>query len=166
MTSFKRRFWSDEIVKSSDELRTAEEFLHAEIPLTRAMGVRVVLHASGFAIEAPVALNHNHLHTAFGGSINSVATLAGYAFLWLELRDVDAHLVIRESSIHFVRPVRARIHAVCTPPGEEQLATFTAALRSDGKARIPIQVLVEEDGALAARFTATFVGVMNSATKR
>ncbi|MBA2743692.1 MAG: YiiD C-terminal domain-containing protein, partial [Chthoniobacterales bacterium] len=46
-------------MKSSDELRTAEEFLHAEIPLTRAMGVRVVSHASGFAIEAPVALNHN-----------------------------------------------------------------------------------------------------------
>lgn len=152
-------------MKSSEELRAAEEFLHAQIPLTNAMGVRVIPHASGFAVEAPVALNHNHLHTAFGGSINSVATLAGYTFLWLELRDVDAHLVIRESTIRFLRPVVTRIHALCAPPRAEQLATFEAALRRDGKARIELQMLVEEDGLGAARFTATFVGVMNSVTQ-
>ncbi|MEY2577213.1 MAG: hypothetical protein QOI49_37, partial [Verrucomicrobiota bacterium] len=43
------------------------------------MGVRVVANdESGFVIEAPVAFNSNHLRTAFGGSINAVATLAAY----------------------------------------------------------------------------------------
>ena len=69
-------------------LRATENFFHDKIPLTRAMGIRVVADdRHRFAIEAPVGLNHNHLQTAFGGSINAVATLAGYGFLWLEVRE-------------------------------------------------------------------------------
>ena len=78
------------------------------------MGLRVVAHgASGFVVEAPVALNSNHLRTAFGGSINAVATLAAYGFLWLELNDAAAHVVVAESSIRFLRPVRETIRAIC-----------------------------------------------------
>ncbi len=57
-------------MQTAEILRDAEEFFHQKIPLTRAMGVRLVA-ASGdsFAIEAPVALNYNHLHTAFGSTI-------------------------------------------------------------------------------------------------
>ncbi len=149
-------------MKTSAQLRETEEFLHIEIPLTRAMGIRVVRHPTGFAVEAPVALNYNHLHTAFGGSINSVATLAGYTFLWLELRHEAAHLVILESSIRFVRPIRERIQAFCIEPEPEQLAAFGAALRREGKARIKLDVRVEEDGELTARFAATFVALTNS----
>lgn len=149
-------------MKSFAELREAEEFLHLQIPLTRAMGVRVVPHPTGFAVEAPVVLNYNHLHTAFGGSINSVATLAGYAFLWLELRHEAAHLVILESSIRFVRPIRERILAFCIEPEPEQIAAFEATVRREGKARIKLDVRVEEDGELAARFAATFVALTNS----
>jgi thioesterase domain-containing protein len=62
-----------------DRLRAAEKFLHEQIPITRAMGLRVVANdGNGFVVEAPVALNSNHLRTAFGGSINAVATLAAY----------------------------------------------------------------------------------------
>ena len=54
-------------------LRDAEKFLHEQIPITRAMGLRVMANADdAFTVEAPVALNSNHLRTAFGGSINSV----------------------------------------------------------------------------------------------
>src|SRR4051812_40651112 len=104
-------------MEPTDPLRAAEEFFHAKIPLTRAMGLRVVPDAvHGFAIEASVALNYNHLHTAFGGSINAVATLAGYGLLWLELRDTNAHVVVAESSIRFLRPVRQVIRAICVRP--------------------------------------------------
>jgi thioesterase domain-containing protein len=97
----------------TDDLRRLEAFLHDKIPLTRAMGVRVVGDSrAGFAVEAPVAANHNHLHTAFGGSINAVATLAAYAFLWLRIHDEQTHVVVRESSIQFVRPVRHMIRAL------------------------------------------------------
>ncbi len=150
-------------MKSTVELREAEEFLHAHIPLTRAMGVRVVPHQSGFAIEAPVTLNYNHLQTAFGGSINSVATLAGYTFLWLEIRDRAAHLVVMKSSIRFLRPIRDRIQAVCLVPNGEEIAAFRAALGQVGKARIALDVRVREGADVAACFRGTFVGLKHSA---
>lgn len=152
-------------MKTAAELREAEEFLHAHIPLTLAMGVRLVPDVSGFAVEVPVALNRNHLQTAFGGSINSVATLAGYTFLWLELRGERAQLVVRESSIRFLRPIRVTLRAVCVPPTAEELAIFTSTLLRCGKARLTIEVRIEERGELAAHFKGTFVAVSDSVSR-
>jgi len=122
------------------------------------MGLRVVASdQNGFVIEAPVALNSNHLRTAFGGSINAVATLAAYGFLWLELSDANAHVVVSESSIRFLRPVRETIHAVCLRPAADELAAFHAQFAAKGKARIELLVNVVEAGLTAAEFEGTFV---------
>jgi thioesterase domain-containing protein len=141
-----------------DRLRAAEDFLHEQIPLTRTMGVRVVAHdENGFAIEAPVALNSNHLRTGFGGSINAIATLAAYGFLWVELRDPAVHVVVAESSIRFLRPVRTTIHAICPRPGPEEWAAFQTRFAEKGKARIALRVNVVEEGEIAAEFEGVFV---------
>ena len=121
------------------------------------MGVRLVADGARFAVEAPVALNSNHLQTAFGGSINAVATLAGYAFLWLEVHDVPAHVVIRDSTIRFLRPVRETLRATCVAPATDALAEFHRRLTNNGKAAIELHVEVKEHGLLAAEFVATFV---------
>jgi thioesterase domain-containing protein len=145
-----------------DELRAAEEFFHAQIPLTRAMGVRAVASdESGFTVEAPVALNYNHLRTAFGGSINAVATLAAYGFLWLELHGHPAEVLIADSSMRFLRTVRETIRARCHHPGHEEIASFKATLEANGKARIALRVSVEEHGCAAAEFRGTFVALRN-----
>ncbi|MDQ2919956.1 MAG: thioesterase domain-containing protein [Verrucomicrobiota bacterium] len=143
---------------ANDTLKQAEQFLHQHIPLTRAMGVQVVEDpAHGFAIEAPVLLNSNHLQTAFGGSINSVATLAGYAFLWFELREEIAHVVIGSSSIRFLRPIRDSIRAICVRPASRELKAFRLALKERGKARIALSVQVDEANMRTAQFDATFI---------
>jgi thioesterase domain-containing protein len=142
------------------DLQEAERFFHERIPLTRAMGVRVVSNTAGdFAVEAPVALNHNHLDTAFGGSINAIATLAGYARLWLAIRDQHAHLVVAQSSIRFLRPIRETIRAICEKPEADRLASFKAALRQNGKSRLKLSVTVQENSRTAAEFTGTFVAL-------
>src|SRR4026208_1626929 len=100
-----------------EKLRAAEKFLHEQIPITRAMGLRVVARdEKEFVVEAPVALNSNHLRTAFGGTISAVAPLAAYGFLWLALRESGVHVVVAESSIRFLRPVRETIRASCLRP--------------------------------------------------
>ena len=136
----------------------AEQYFHQQIPITRAMGVRVVAHdQNGFVIEAPVALNSNHLRTAFGGSINAVATLAAYGLLWLELRQPAAHVVVAESSIQFLRPVRETIRALCLPPAPTEWAAFQTRFAEKGKARINLRVNVVEEGQAAAEFEGIFV---------
>ena len=147
----------DEKMDGADQLLETEEYFHRAIPLTRAMGGRVVANDDGgFVVEAPVALNYNHLHTGFGGSINAVATLAAYGFLWLQVRDSAAHVVIAESSIKFLRPVRETISAKCLRPDDDELRALHASLRDSGKARISLRVQVEENSRLAAEFTGRF----------
>ena len=139
-------------------LREAEKFFHEQIPITRAMGLRVVKNdETGFTVEAPVALNSNHLRTGFGGSINAVATLAAYGFLWLELNEAAAHVVVAESSIRFLQPVRETIWATCLRPDPESLATFRNEFLEKRKARIRLRVAVTEAGETAAEFEGLFV---------
>jgi thioesterase domain-containing protein len=108
-------------------------------------------------VEAPVALNSNHLRTAFGGSINALATLAAYGFLWLGLRQGGVHVVVAESSIRFLRPVRETIRASCSRPGREEWAAFQARLSEKGTARIALRATVTEKGETAAEFAGAFV---------
>ena len=139
-------------------LREAEKFLHEQIPITRAMGLRVMANdESRFTVEAPVALNSNHLRTAFGGSINAVATLAAYGFLWMELSNPAAHVVVAESSIRFLRPVRETIRATCLQPDADSLAAFHTQFVEKRKARIALRVNVTENGEVAAEFEGQFV---------
>jgi len=143
-------------------LRQAEEYFHQQIPITRAMGVRVVANdGNGFAIEAPVAQNSNHLQTAFGGSINAVATIAAYGFLWLELNDPAVHVVVAESSIRFLRPVRRMIRALCQRPEADEWKVFRTKFGSAGKARITLRVRVVEEEETAAEFEGIFVARSN-----
>jgi thioesterase domain-containing protein len=136
----------------------AEKYFHEQIPITRAMGVRVVAHdENGFILEAPVALNSNHLHTAFGGSINAVATLAAYGLLWLELRELSVHVVVAESSIRFLRPVRETIHAICQRPNPDEWAAFQTRFAEKGKAHLTLRTSVVEEGKTAAEFEGVFV---------
>ena len=128
------------------------------------MGIRVIDgNDDRFVVEAPVSLNSNHLQTAFGGSINAVAVLAGYGLLWMELQEEEADVVIRESSIRFLHPIRTTIRAVCPRPDPAELQAFGASLRAKGKARITLRVRVEESGLIAAELVGTFVALRQRA---
>jgi thioesterase domain-containing protein len=141
-------------------LSEAQQFLHQKIPITRAMGVRVESIANGeFILVAPIEKNHNHLHTAFGGSLSAMATLAGYGFLWLELHDPGAHVVIKESAIRFRRPVHGDIRAVCRKPEAGMLREFKENFARKGKGRIELKVEIVEDDTAAVEFRGTFVAV-------
>ena len=145
----------------NDRLAAAEKFLHEQIPITRAMGLRVLAQDdTGFAVEAPVALNSNHLRTAFGGSINAVATLAAYGFLWVELNDAAAHVVVAESTIRFLRPVRETIRATCLQPHANTLAAFRSQFAEKRKGRITLRVHVTENDEVAAEFDGIFAARM------
>ena len=137
-----------------------EAFLHEKIPLARAMGVRVeACDAEALVLTAPLEPNHNHLGTAFGGSLAALATLAGYACLWHALDDRDAHLVIRRSELDYRHPVTGTLRAVCRRPEERKLETFRATFAIAGKARIILDASIEEEGRQCLHFRGVFVAV-------
>jgi thioesterase domain-containing protein len=141
-------------------LRETEEFFYRKIPITRSMGVRVTQYdGSQLRLEAPMALNHNHLGTAFGGSLSALATLAGYGLIWLEMGDKTAHVVIRKSELSFRRPVRGEIVAICPRPSEGELCVFKSTFAQHHKARISLDVTIEEEGLVAVEFRGIFVAL-------
>jgi thioesterase domain-containing protein len=137
-----------------------QELFYRVMPITRAMGVEVESYdGERLVLTAPLDRNVNHLGTAFGGSLNALAVLGGYGLLWIELQDTECHLVIRESAISYERPVRGELRAVCVRPEADALDAFRKRFTDKGKARITLDVTIEAEGAVAARFRGTFVAL-------
>lgn len=141
-------------------LSETEAFLHDQIPLTAAMQVRVAaFNAKHLLLTAPLAPNHNHLGTAFGGSLASLATLAGYTLLWLELDDRSAHIVIQESHLRYLAPVRGELRACAPRLAAPDLAAFQRTFQKTGKARLTLPITLQCDGQICVEFTGTFVAL-------
>jgi thioesterase domain-containing protein len=137
-----------------------QELFYSKIPITRAMGVRVDDYdGQRLVLRAPLQANINHLGTAFGGSLNALAVLSGYGLLWLELQETECHIVIRDSSISYERPVRGDLRAICVRPDEETMARFKQDFRQKGRARIALSATIEDDGMTVVRFNGTFVAL-------
>jgi thioesterase domain-containing protein len=138
-----------------------ENFLHAKIPLSKAMGIRVVeTGPQRLVLEAPLEPNVNHLGTAFGGSLHALPTLACYAALWTLLRErgVDSHVVVKRSSANYRAPVKGTLRAVCVRPSPDEAEGFMADLRRNKKARMDLAAIVEGvNGKPAVEFTGSFV---------
>ncbi len=144
----------------NDLLQATERFLHEQIPLTRAMGVRMErFDDERLVLSAPLEPNHNHLGTAFGGSLSAIATLAGYSLLWLELGDRDSHIVIKSSSLKYLHPVRSEIRAVCGRIDAANLARFREKFARTGKAGISLRVAIVENERTCVEFEGLFVAI-------
>jgi len=144
----------------NEALRELERTLHAEIPLTRAMGVRVVrADQNGLVIGAALAPNLNHKKTAFGGSLNSLATLACWGLIQLLVRDRGRTItvVIQESSVQFLKPVMRDFEAICPLPSDPVIERFLHMLERKGRARLALDSAIHADGEIALRFRGQFV---------
>ena len=140
--------------------RQMEELFYDKMPITRAMGVRVEEYdGRRLVLTAPLRENVNHLGTAFGGSLHALAVLSGYGLLWLELRDTESDIVIRDSSISYDRPVRSDLRAACVRPEEKALDAFKRQFHQKGLARIVLTATIEDAGVTAVRFRGTFVAL-------
>lgn len=141
-----------------------ELFLHEMIPLAKAMGVGVeVSDAKALVLTAPKEQNKNSLNTAFGGSLVSLATLAGYGVVWELMKDENTpdktswRIVVKESRAAYRRPVIGDLRAICERPAQAAIAEFKDALARYGQAKLKLKAAVIENGAVAVDVTAAFV---------
>ncbi|WP_411825720.1 YiiD C-terminal domain-containing protein [Luteolibacter sp. AS25] len=137
-----------------------ESYLHASIPVSALMDIRVTKCGDGeIALSAPLAINHNHLGTAFGGSLAAVATLTGYCALWTALGDKNTHVVVRRSHIEYLHPVTGDISATCRLPEKGINESFLKQYQRYGKARTKLKVSVMDSGVECLRYTGEFVAI-------
>lgn len=141
-------------------LQETTRFLHAQIPLTQAMEAEIVqMDSWGLRLKAPLAPNHNHLGSAFGGSLSAAATLACYSLVWLLMEDRSVHIVVKQSEIQYLHPVEGDILAFCQRPQDDEVADFRLCLATRGKARLTLNCTIEHGGRICVTFRGEFVAL-------
>ena len=147
--------------EASARAQALVRFIRDEIPLAHAMDLQLAgCSDHGLALHAPLAPNVNDKGCAFGGSLVSVMTLAGWALVELALRrrGDDCDVFVAESNVRYLSPLWQDFRAEARLPEGRDWSTFFATLDARGRARIPVTCVIPgEDGAPAATLDARFV---------
>ena len=145
----------------NDDAQRLIRFIRDEIPLARAMDLRLQRHdADMLSLCAPLPPNVNDKGCAFGGSLVSLMTLSGWALVELALRErgETCDLYVGESTVHYLAPLWGDFRSEARLADSNHWATFFATLAARGKARIEVACLVPGDnGASAATLSARFI---------
>ncbi len=139
-----------------------ERYLHEQIPLSAAMGVRVRMAGpERVQLAAPLAPNVNHNETVFGGSAAALATLSAWTLLHVRLARAELHarLVIQRSTMEYERPVPGDFEAVCRFSDEFAWERFRATLVRRGRARLTLAAHLVYDAQRMATFEGDFVAL-------
>jgi len=144
----------------NDMKQHLQQVLENEIPLTTAIGVTVdKVTNSDIILIAPLENNINHKCTAFGGSLYSIAVLAGWSLIYTRLKtlELQAHIVIQKSNIQYLNPVVLDIKAMCSIDSEEIFNNFLLTFKKKSIARIKLKVEIPGNDEPDVIFTGQYV---------
>lgn len=139
-----------------------ETYLTEQIPIAGALGVQVLASAPPrVVLEAPLGPNINHMRSAFGGSVASLATLAGWCLVHVQLDEMglEVDIVIQRSSMDFTAPAQAAFRASCALEDTGAWSRLARTVTRFGRGRIHLEVPVEADGRRVGSFEGTYVAL-------
>jgi thioesterase domain-containing protein len=137
-----------------------EKLLHEQIPITKAMGFSVIeFTPSKVRILAKLEPNINHKSTAFGGSINCLLTVCGWAMTFINIKGIDpeAHVVIKKSNINYLKPIEEDFIAECELTDEESRDKFIKMYNKHKKGRLNLKVCCYKQDMLLAEYEGEYV---------
>ncbi|WDE11197.1 bifunctional GNAT family N-acetyltransferase/thioesterase [Thalassomonas haliotis] len=138
----------------ADELQTT---WHQTIPMSRAMDIRVCFYDGQEIItHCDPDFNKNLHHTMFAGSIYTLATLTGWGYVYMQLREqgLEGDIVLAEGNIRYRAPIKGPAYARTSA----QLACGDISPLSQGRrARFQLEVRVGCGDETAASFTGSYV---------
>ena len=139
--------------------RYLQELLDEQVPLARAMGVRIEQYTpEGLVLAAPLERNHNYKGTAFAGSLATLATLSGWALTMLRVEEmgVQPEVVVARSAIAYLRPVREDIEVICIMPDDARIGKLKRALERKGIGRWEVTARIPPLGVRAVDYVGTY----------
>lgn len=146
----------------SAHLRALEAELLA-MPPVAAMQLRVGdADDETLRLHAPLAPNINDKACAFGGSLTSLMTVAGWGLVTLKLRlaGLKAEVYVADSQVRYLAPLYGDLVAEAMSAEGQSWDTFIDTLVQRGRARIQVEakVLLPEGG-LATTLSGRFVAI-------
>ncbi len=140
-------------------LQEINDYLNRYVPLFQAMQARLErCDETGLAIAAPLAPNINDKGIAFGGSMAALAALTGWALTrsTLDQHGESAEIVITDSTLKFLKPLREDILTECARPDLATTEKFLQSLRQRGKARWAVDVIIRSGGEAVMTFNGQY----------
>ncbi|MHC1478851.1 YiiD C-terminal domain-containing protein [Frateuria aurantia] len=135
-------------------------YLHQSIPLTEAMALTLSAYdAQGLRLKLPLRPNRNDKGCAFGGSLASAMTLAGWslASLTVAQAQLEAEVFIATSSLSYRLPVWSDCEARARLAEGETWERALRGLRQRGRGRIQLQAdILLPDGRIAASMLGSY----------
>ena len=148
---------------SKAELLHQLQHHYQSMPPVAAMGVEVDgFHDEALRLTAPLSVNVNDKGNAFGGSLTSLMTVAGWGLVTLKLRlaGLKAEVYVADSQIRYLAPLYNDLVAEAMPAEGQSWDTFIDTLVQRGRARIQVEakVLLPEGG-LATTLSGRYVAI-------
>ncbi|KFL36229.1 YiiD C-terminal domain-containing protein [Arenimonas donghaensis] len=124
------------------------------MPPVRAMQVRAVRYdGQSLELHAPLSHNLNDKACAFGGSLVSLMTLAGWGLMTLKLREagIRADVYVADSQVRYLAPLYADLAARATLAPDVDWSSVLQAWNARGRTRAGITASVSApDGSVVA----------------
>lgn len=137
--------------------------LRREMPAAERLGFTVEdVSTTAVRLGATFDINRNHQGSAFAGSVNALATLAGWAAVWLTLQEggLEANAVLQDSEIRYLHPIMTDFSATCPFPSDAERTALLSAVTRHRRGRIPVQVDVMAHDRTVARFHGRYVALL------
>jgi len=145
-----------------DGLKQLEELITEEMPITQHLQFSLSTgEGEAIVASAPLQANLNHMGSAFGGSISMLTTLTGWAMVHTLLDEMchKAQILIQESDIEYLQPIRDDLRVVCERPEESAVERFHQMLDRWGRARLELKCKIHEAGDRAVTFIGQYVAL-------
>lgn len=142
--------------------RDWQSVLNDNIPLARAMQVSAQVQADGSVrLVVPLAPNVNDKGTGFGGSVATLATLAG----WVETqRQLDlagvadtVEIVVQRGQTRYLLPITDEFFAVAEATEPAEAERFIRMFQRRGLSRLAVRIAVRCGDDVCAEFDAEYV---------
>lgn len=153
-----------------DRTRKLEIELRRDIPLARMMDIRIASWDGNIVtLVAPPEPNINDKGCAFGGSLASLMTIAGWALIRLAMdqRGISGDVYVQDSQIRYLAPVFGELRATAQLAEDESFDDYFNTLRSRGKARLGARVeIASAQDVIGSSLTARYVAFAKLITKQ
>ena len=156
-----------DVVRPTAVNAAALKMLETELlsmPPVAALGLRIVAADDRqLRLHAPLAANVNDKGCAFGGSLTSLLTLAGWGLISLRLAEagLDAEVYVAASEIRYRAPLYADLEAIAEAAEGESWDDFLRTLRSKGRARLGVQATVPlPEGGVATESRSRYAAIL------
>jgi thioesterase domain-containing protein len=151
-----------EAVSKEEALESLRDYTRNLPPLAAIQARVEVYDGHRLRLAAPLAANVNDKGSAFGGSMTSLMTYAGWGLVVLQLQQagVQADVFVADSTVRYLRPLYADLHAEAVLGPEQSWELFLATLAQRGRARIHLQArIIQAEGETMADLVGRYVAI-------